>query len=69
MEYIQEFQVGSTYSDRRGEYKVLSIEADTDQITYSYTGKSEVLTGDIELKRRIHNNIVGELEHDDTPNN
>lgn len=51
----QPFVVGGTYADRRGEYKVISLEGKRIELEYKDGTRS---IGDVEIKARIHQNIL-----------
>src|SRR5882762_10179489 len=51
----QPFVVGETYADRRGEYKVISLEGKRVELEYKDGTRS---IGDVEIKARIQQNIL-----------
>ena len=51
------FVVGETYRDRRGTYKVISVQEN--RLTYDY-GDGIPLIGDAETKWQIHSNLLSE---------
>jgi len=51
----QPFLVGGTYADRKGEYKVISLEGKRIELEYKDGTRS---IGDVEIKARIHQNIL-----------
>jgi hypothetical protein len=51
----QPFVVGGTYADRRGEYKVISLEGKRVELEYKDGTRG---IGDVEIKARIHQNIL-----------
>jgi hypothetical protein len=51
------FVVGETYEDRAGQYKVLSLEAQ--RVFFEYADGTQG-SGSIEIKERIHQNILSE---------
>ena len=51
----QLFVVGETYADRRGEYRVISLEGNRIELEYKDGTRS---SGDVEIKARIHQNIL-----------
>lgn len=65
--------LGTLGEDRRGTYEVLSVDPACNSLQYKYvygTGVSThrgVLTGELELKQRIWENICGERNFD-SPN-
>jgi hypothetical protein len=53
----QLFMVGGTYADRKGEYKVISLQGKRVEVEYKDGTR---IIGDVEIKARIHQNMLSE---------
>lgn len=60
-----EFQVGKTYSNRIGEYKVLEINRSTGRMEVCYTEGGEHKSLDMTIQSRICQNMVLDARRDE----
>ena len=60
MKQLVEFEVGETYKNRKGSYKVLDIMGDDMRIRWD---AGEEVATTVTMQRQIRDNIQFELEH------